>query len=65
MKEKKGVSPIKKVKSPGLTHSIVSPSVPAGEDTVSFERHTKLLQVEFKKRTRNNRVIGIYISLNS
>ena len=49
-KEKKGVSPIKQVKSPGLTLSIGSPSVPAGENTVSFERHTNYFKLILRKQ---------------
>ena len=33
------------------------PDVPTGEDEVSFERHNRVLQAEWKKSTRNMMVI--------
>lgn len=49
---------VAKPKSPGITRSIVKPTIPPGEDAVSYERHIKAMQMEFKKSHRNNRVVG-------
>ena len=60
-RSKVGASPsnhVTKQKSPGITCSVVKPTVPPGEDSISYERHVKALQMEFKKSHRNNRIIG-------
>lgn len=49
---------VTKPKSPGMTYSVTKPTIPPGEDAVSYERHIKALQMEFKKSHRNNRLIG-------
>ncbi len=46
-----------KQKSPGITRSVVKPAIPPGEDAVSYERHVKALQIEFKNN-RNDRIVG-------
>ena len=43
-------------KLPGITTSPSQPILPPGEDSVSFERHTKV-QAEFKKCTSNDNVV--------
>ena len=46
-------------KVPG-THACkpsVMPDIPEGEDTVSFERHIRVLQTEWKKPNRNAMVV--------
>ena len=45
-------------KAPGITNSVKEPVPPSGEDTVSYERHTKALQAEFRKTNRNNAVVS-------
>lgn len=45
-------------KKPGITNVLKSPMPPPGEDSVSFERHTKVLQAEFKKKNRNTAVVN-------
>ena len=45
-------------KKPGITNTIKEPIPLPGEDMISFERHTKALQVEFKRANRNNAVIN-------
>ena len=45
-------------KAPGITNSLKQPVPLPGEDSVSYERHTKALQVEFKKTNRNCALIG-------
>ena len=47
-----------KQKSPGITRSVVKPAIPPGEDAVSYERHIKALQMEFKNNNRNDRIVG-------
>jgi hypothetical protein len=37
---------------------VKQPVPPPGEDAVSFERHTKALQAEFKKTNRNNALVS-------
>lgn len=49
---------IVKLKTPGITNSVIKPIPPPGEDPLSYERHIKALQVEFKKTNRNKIVIG-------
>ena len=44
------VTPSRAGKYPGITKR---PVPPPGEDSVSYERHTKALQMEFKKTNRN------------
>ena len=44
-------------KAPGITNSVKHPVPPPGEDAVSYECHTKALQVEFKKTNRNCAII--------
>ena len=51
-------SHVAKPKFPGITHSVIKPTIPPGEDTVSYERHIKALQMEFKRSHRNNRIVG-------
>ena len=46
-----------KKKSPGITQSLAQPLPAPGEDSVSFERHCRLLQVEFTKARRNQHVV--------
>ena len=48
----------KKGKAPGITNSVMSPVPAPGEDAVSYERHIKVLQVEYKKANRNQAVVG-------
>ena len=50
------VSPTRKV--PGIINSVKRPVPLPGEDEVSYERHTKALQAEFKKTNRNNALIS-------
>ena len=45
-------------KLPGITSSPAAPTVPPGEDSVSFERHNKILRAEFKKSKPNGNVIS-------
>lgn len=40
-------------KAPGITDSVKQPVPLPGEDAVSYERHTKALQVEFKKTNQH------------
>ena len=47
---------------PGITNSVKCPVPPPGEDAVSFERHTKALQAEFKKTNRNSALITDFMS---
>ena len=42
-----------KKKNPGITQSPLEPTPTPGEDTVSFERHNRMLKVEFSKTRRN------------
>ena len=42
---------------PGITNTLKTPIPLPGEDSVSYERHTKALQIEFKKHNRNIAVI--------
>ena len=42
---------------PGITNTVKNPVPLPGEDSVSFERHTKALQIEYKKTNRNTAVI--------
>lgn len=42
-----------KKKSPGITQTPQHPVPSPGEDMVSFERHNRILKVEFKKTRRN------------
>lgn len=42
-------------KKPGM---VKRPMPPPSEDSVSFERHTKVLQAEFKKKNRNTAVVN-------
>ena len=51
-------TPVKAGKRPGITNSVTRPTIPPGEDAVSFERHTKALQIEFRKTNRNSQVIA-------
>ena len=45
-------------KSPGMASAMEQqPVVPLGEDTVSFGRHCKVLQTEYKKASRNGQVV--------
>lgn len=44
-------------KSPGIMNTIKSPAIPPGEDCISYGRHIKVLQVEFKKTNRNSHVL--------
>lgn len=44
-------------KAPGITNTVKHPVPPPGEDAVSHERHTKALQVEFKKTNRNSALV--------
>ena len=45
-------------KAPGIINSVKQPVPPPGEDAVSYERHTKVLQTEFKKTNNNALVCG-------
>ena len=45
-------------KAPGIINSVKQPVPPPGEDRVSYERHTKALQAEFKKTNRNNALVS-------
>ena len=45
-------------KAPGIINSVKEPVPPPGEDTVSYERHTKALQAEFRKTNRNNALVS-------
>ena len=45
-------------KSPGIASVPEQPVVPPGEDTISFERHNKVLQAEFKKTNRKAEVVS-------
>lgn len=47
---------------PGMTNKVTDPIPPPREDSVSFERHTKALQMEFKKSNRNNALINDLMS---
>lgn len=38
--------------------SLPCPQPPAGEDDISFERHTKVLQVQYGKSTRNRHIVN-------
>lgn len=49
--------PKTKGRLPGITNAVKTPICPPGEDAVSYERHTKALQMEYKKTNRNGRVI--------
>ena len=54
--EKKGVVS-RTGKAPGIIKSVKQPILLPGEDGVSYERHTKALQAEFKKTNRNNALV--------
>lgn len=45
-------------KSPGNTQSPSQPWLASGEDSVSFERHNRVLRVEFSKTRRNQQVVA-------
>ena len=45
-------------KAPGIINSVKRPVPLPGEDEVSYERHTKALQAEFKKTNHNNALIS-------
>lgn len=49
-----------KKKNPGITQTPRPPLFPVGEDTISLERHNRVLQAEFSKRatSRNNQVVS-------
>ena len=53
-----------KGKSPGIVNTVKTPVPIPGEDFVSFERHTRALQMEYKKSKRNTIVIGMFQVLN-
>ena len=46
-----------KKKRPGITQPLSEP-LPAPEDSVSFERHLRVLHVEFTKMHRNKQVVA-------
>ncbi len=46
-----------KKKSPGITQSPSQPQPAPGEDSVSFERHVRVLKVEFSKTRCNHQVV--------
>lgn len=47
-----------KLRSPGLTQCPAELESLPGEDSVSFGRHNRLLQVEFKKARRNEELVS-------
>lgn len=47
-----------KRKLPGIVNTVKTPTPLPGEDTVSFERHTRALQMEYKKTKHNSQVIS-------
>ena len=46
-----------KKKSPGVSGILTQPVVPPGEDRVSFQRHRKVLQVEYAKKGNGNKQV--------
>ena len=44
-------------KSPGMASAMEQPVAPPGEDTVSFGRHCKVLQADYKKASHNGQVV--------
>ena len=46
-----------KKKSPGITQTPSKPVVTPGEDSISFKRHVRVLQAEFKKPRHNTAVV--------
>lgn len=53
--------PISKPKLPGIVNTVKAPTPFLGEDTVSYERHIRALQMEFVKTKRNTQVISKYL----
>ena len=47
-----------KKKKPGITQSPSEPVLCAGEDSVSFDRHARVLLTEFNKTRRNQQVVA-------
>ena len=45
-------------KLPGITAAPKQPTLPAGEDSVSFARHSRVLQAEYKKTTHNPQTVA-------
>ena len=45
-------------KAPGIINSVKQAVPPPGEDGISYERHTKALQAEFKKINRNKALVS-------
>lgn len=48
----------KKAPAPGINRPLSSPTVPAGEDETSHERHNKALKNEWKKRRPNQIIVN-------
>lgn len=45
-------------RSPGSIDLMKLPSVPAGEDEVSFQRHNRVLKAEFSKSRHNKQIVS-------
>lgn len=50
-------STAEKTKSPGISGLLNKPSIPPGEDRVSFERHRKALRIEYSKKDHGNKQV--------
>ena len=50
---------VPKRKSPGIVNKVKIPLPTSGEDLVSYERHTRALQMEYKKAKRNPQVTSM------
>ena len=54
-------SKLPKRKLPDIVNTVKTPIPPPGEDIVSFERHTRALQMKYKKSKRNAQVVGMFM----
>lgn len=50
-----------KQKLPGIVNTVKVPTPLPGEDAVSYERHIRALQMEYKKSRRNSQVISKFM----